>query len=203
MSPTARAPQRGQVLPVALGATLLIALLGAALLPALGVVSADTSCVYNCTTSSPSTPLWAWAAIGIIVVAAILSTAFLLMRRNRSRPPAEPYNGPSEGAAGVAGAGAVAGAEEPEAPPATETAPNGNAAYIEQPEDTAAPPAVLASGAAAGAAAGAVAGAAADDTNIDALMDELDKISGEILKKDQRTKGSSSAEPEAKDADSE
>jgi hypothetical protein len=191
---------------VALGATLLIALLSAALLPSLGVVSADTSCVnYTCTTSSPATPLWAWAAIGVIVVLAILSTAFLLMRRKGGRPPAEPYNGPSEGAAGATMAGGAAAAAPDEAPAPDEAAPAApSAEYIEQPEDTAVPPAVLpAAAAATGAAAGAAAGTAADDTNIDALMDELDKISGEILKKDQRTKGNASADSEAKDADAE
>ncbi|MGI0151545.1 MAG: hypothetical protein ACREC5_06385, partial [Thermoplasmata archaeon] len=65
------------------------------------------------------------------------------------------------------------------------------ATYLESPEDVGAtaPPPVAPTPPKGARAGAAVAGAAGEEPNIDALMDELDRISGEILKKDKVPKG--------------
>ena len=176
------------ILPAVLGAALLAILIGAALAPNTGLVAASSNCsVYNnCPSSSPAFPWWVVAVV-VLIVAAALIAALLLMRRRRppSSAPMTPWK---------------------EAPPATPPGaapppPPGAAAYLETPEDVGhAPPEVAAvSAGAAGAAAGAGAAAAAPgaegEPDIDSLMAELDKISGEILKRPPK-KGAGEETPE-------
>lgn len=167
----------------------------AALVPNAGTVSAASNCPYgNCPPTSSSFPAWEIASIGAIIVLGLLVGLFVLMRRRR--PP------PSEGMAAAGGSGGV--------PPsgATQTGPGGpyteeNTAtsYVETPEDVAGPQPNLV-GPAVGAAGGAAAGAGAEsEPDIDSLMAELDKISGEILKRTPK-KGSQSAADEDTDSSS-
>lgn len=173
------------MVPLLFGLSMLAILVAVGLSANTGLVKADSSCQYaqTCTSNAGgnSTPLWAWAAIGVIVFLAVLVTALLVLRRRRPPssgsgeipPGVEPWSGP------------VAGPTAPEGP--------GASTYVEGPEDVATappdlptPPSAVA-GAAAGAAVGAAAsapGEAEGETNIDALMDELDRISGEMLRKD-------------------
>jgi hypothetical protein len=188
-----------RLIPASLGVAMLVVVILAALAPNTGTVRADTTCQYgNCATTTP-TPIWAYiAVVAIILVAAILA-ALLILRQRRKRPPAAaaPW---AETEAGAGGAGIAAGVEGPYGPePEAPAAPS----YLEGPEDVAAdstmqpPPARAASRAAVGGAVAgeaAAGGAASDEASIDSLMDELDRISGEILKKDQRGKGPPSSE---------
>lgn len=171
---------RGRAAPLLAGIAVLAILVTAGLLPNTGAFPASASCPYNnCSTPSTSTatPLWLWAVLGVLVVAALVLAVFLL-RRPRSPPSSGPVTAWS-GESPEAGAAAVGpeGPAGPEGAP-SEGTPGAGAAYLESPEDVGhAPPVVPAAGA---AAAGAAAGGEED---IDSLMQELDKISGEILKR--------------------
>ncbi|HTW56294.1 MAG TPA: hypothetical protein VMG36_07660 [Thermoplasmata archaeon] len=173
-------PSARRIVPVALGAAMLAVVVAAAFAPNTGVASAASNCTYGqCPSSSSSVPIWELATIGAVIVLAALVGLFLLMRRRRSPP--------SDGAAAMAG-GPVppAGASQPSAgpgdfpespePPAGSAAPS----YVETPEDVGAPPPTLGAPPVAGAAAG---GKPEAEPDIDSLMAELDKISGEILKR--------------------
>jgi hypothetical protein len=175
--PSMAAQGRGySIVPAVLGAGLLALLVAAGLSPNTGAISASTNCgIYNnCPSSSPAFPWWIVAVVVLLVVAALIA-ALVLMRRRRppaAGAPVQPWQGaPATPPAG----GAPPGATSP--------------SYLETPEDvgTALPDAgLIAAGAAgAGAAAGAAASedAAEGEPDIDSLMAELDKISGEILKR--------------------
>ena len=171
------APRKAySVVPALLGAGLLALLLAAALSPNTGLVAASSNCApYNtCPSSSPAFPWWIVAVV-VLIVAAALIAALLLMRRRR--PPRAAIQGWQEAAPAPAPGAA---------PPPGATAPPTGAAYIETPEDVghAPPDATTVAAGAAGAAAAAPAAAAAEgEPDIDSLMAELDKISGEILKR--------------------
>jgi len=162
------------IVPAVLGGGLLALLIAAALTPNTGLVAASSNCgVYNnCPASSPAFPWWVVAAV-VLIVAAALIAALLLMRRRRppaSAPPMQAWK------------------DTPPVPPPGAAPPSGGGAapYLETPEDVGhAPPDVAAVGAAgaAGAGAGAAAAGAEGEPDIDSLMAELDKISGEILKR--------------------
>jgi hypothetical protein len=99
-------------------------------------------------------------------------------------------------------ASSAAGSPPATASPAAAASPAPRPAYVEGPEDVAAVPALLAPDTSRPAAAAAP---ASDEPDIDSLMDELDRISGEILKKDAvrpkaDMKGAASATPAAEDA---
>jgi hypothetical protein len=156
---------------VALLATMFAVVALAAFGPATGVVLASSSCNYGtCTSAEPGPLTW---ALGIIVAAIILLiAAAVILQRRRGRPPSSgvaAYEGPTP-------PGGAAGG--PESPATAEGAP-----YLETAEDVG----VMGGGVAiAGAAAGgAAAGAAGEEApgDIDSLMGELDRISGEILKR--------------------
>jgi len=181
---------------------MLAVVLAAGLFPNTGTVQAQSSCPYGGCSTPSSFPTWELVSILVLIAAAVIAAALLLMRRRR--PPTQssavkPWQQPPAGAA----AGGAAGPTGPAAP------------YIEGPEDVGhAPPSVgtapaataASTGAAAGAGtavvAGAGAAAAGGEPDIDSLMAELDKISGEILKKPTKKGGSSSSEEPAEDADS-
>lgn len=164
-----------------------------AVAPGTGAVPADTNCPYG-VCPPPEQNLLPWEiALVILVVVAVLLAVLILMRRRRggrggSPGPVEPWTprGPPAGA----GAEAPAPATSAAVAPAVAAVP----AYLETPEDVGAPPPSVSAAAGAGGAAAAAGGAEAD---IDSLMQELDKISNEILKrggpktgKDQETNGS-------------
>jgi hypothetical protein len=182
-------PPGRRVVPLALGLTMLAILVAAGIAPNVGAVQAASGCSYGntCSSSSPI-PTWAYGAIAAVVLAAIIGI-LLLMRRRRSPPsaaaPAQEWQG------GTSGGPGGPGAEGP-------TPPAGAAAYVESPEDVGqAPPyeeaPVVPAG--AGGAAGA-AGAAGGEPDIDSLMAELDKISGEILKRNPKKGTDTSSTPE-------
>jgi hypothetical protein len=179
----------GRVIPVSLGVALVAVIVAAGLAPQTGAVPAQGNCEYamNCV-SGTGLQWYVFAAIAILVVAA-LAAALILLRRRRSPPasgvkPYEPPSGPTPGALGSS-------------PPPPAASP----AYLESPEDVGAglpvvaPPVAAATPVVVAGAAGAAAGAAAataatpaaaageGEPDIDSLMAELDKISGEILKR--------------------
>ncbi len=154
--------------------------IAAALSPNFGTVSAQTSTPYSQPTSSSGLSPYVYLGIAAVIIIAALIVALAILSRRRRQPPAA---GAAGAAAGVqpwdegGGPPPGAGGAAPPAPPSA--AP----AYLETPEDVGAPTPVptMGAGAAAGAAAGA--GAAEGEPDIDSLMAELDKISGEILKR--------------------
>jgi len=165
-----------RIVPIALGLGMLAVVVAAGMTPNTGVVAAASNCSYNqCSSSSSSVPTWEIATIGAVIVLALLAGLFVLMRRRR-RPPT----------AAVAPAAAMGGAPPSggPAPPngGTEEAATGipAAEYVETPEDVGSAPPTLGAPPGAAPAAGAKAEAEPD---IDSLMAELDKISGEILKR--------------------
>lgn len=184
-----------RVVPVALGVAMFAVVLAAALAPNGGAVPAQTSCQYGvCNSSEPAPiPLWVYIAIGLAILAAIIAAVAILMRRRR-RPPvaaAQPWvpqgaEPPPPGdagaavgpeAAGLGAAAAVGGATA-----------GGSTSYVETPQDVGVPPPAIggagaATAAGAGAGAGVAAASAEGGSDIDSLMAELDKISGEILKR--------------------
>lgn len=167
-------------MPIALGIAMLGVIVAAGLFPNAGTVSAQSSCPYGGCTTSSAIPTWELVSILVVIAAAAIAAALLLMRRRRAppaQPPVQAWKGGPPAGAGPAG-------------PAAPTAP-----YIETPEDVGhAPPSVSTPPRAAGAAAagaGVAAGTAGaeGEPDIDSLMAELDKISGEILKKAPAKKG--------------
>ena len=177
-----------RIVPAALGTAMLAILVAAALSPNTGAVSAQSNCQYgSCPASSPAFPWWIVAVVVAVVVVALLALLFVMRAR---RPPT------SGGTLTPWSAGSPPpGASPPSSPPAA--AP----AYLETAEDVGhAPPAVSvpAAGAAAGGAAAGTA-AAEGEPDIDSLMAELDKISGEILKRAPKKGGGSSSTPPPED----
>ncbi len=186
---------------------MLAVIIGAALTPNVGVVSAQVNAQYTSVNSGPSS--LEYALIGVLVaaiVAAIVALMIFQRRKNRGsggvaawQEPEGASQGPSSGAGGGSGlspaeagaAGAVAGggmaaasASYDETAPATEAGPE-----WAEPEA----PATMGSGAVA---------PPIDDSepDIDRLMKELDQISDDILKKTPPKKGAPPDQP-ADDAD--
>jgi hypothetical protein len=176
---------RRRIVPVTLGLAMLAVVVAAALVPNAGTVQAASNCPYgNCSTPSSSFPAWELASIGAIVVLFLLVGLFVLMRRRRP-PAAESMDG------GAAGGGAPPSGAMQQGPASPYPEESSSAAYVETPEDVASPPPAMSVPAAAvGAGAGTGAAAAESEPDIDSLMAELDKISGEILKRTPK-KGSS------------
>jgi hypothetical protein len=175
-----------RLVPLGLGAAMLATVIAAALTPNIGAVPAQSSCQYGTCSSGTSTPFPWWIVAVVVVIVAALVLAYLLVGRRR-RPPARGLR-PAEAAVPPSGA-AGGGPEAPGGPAA--------AAYVETPEDVGAAMPSVAGVAGGAAGAGAAAGAPEEEPDIDALMAELDKISGEILKKPPKTGGGGSAEGEA------
>jgi hypothetical protein len=185
MAPT---HHRSRIVPIALGLAMLAVVIAAALAPNTGVVQAQTSTPYSQPSSTSISPFVYLGAAAIAIVLGLLLALFLIRRRRK--PPA-------------------AGAPPPmppwqEAPPPPGGGPPAAApAYLETPEDVshgapAVPTTKVAAAAAPGAAAPAAAGEAEPD--IDSLMAELDKISGEILKRaPKKTTGAKTGEETGED----
>jgi hypothetical protein len=153
--------------------------LAAALGPATGTVAASASCQYGtCASNGPSALTWGLGAL-LAAVILIVALAVILQRRRGGPPPS--------GGAGVAAWSGTA----PESPAPAEAPP-----YLESPDDVGAATGAAAAG--AGAAAGAA--AAAEPGDIDSLMGELDRISGEILKRGPGKKGPSTDGADAEEA---
>jgi len=185
---------RPRVIPAVIGTLLLGVIVLAGVLPNTGTVQAQSSCPYgNCTTSA-AVPAWEIVSILAAIAAVVIAAALVVMRRRRT-----PRAGPP----------AAAGALQPwqEGPPtggapaAAGIAPAAAAPYLEGPEDVGhAPPSLPATpatgaGPAAAAAPPAAAAGAEGGSDIDSLMAELDRISGEILKKSPK-KGTAQKPPE-------
>jgi hypothetical protein len=167
----AKLPNRATLVPLAFSLAILAAVLAAALGPATGMVAASSSCQYGtCTSNGPGLLTYGVGAIVALII--LLIAAAVIYQRRRG-------GGGSPPAAGGGAVAAWSGTTGPESPAAGEAAP-----YMEGPEDVAA-------GAAVGAGAGAAAADAseAQPADIDSLMGELDKISGEILKRGPGKKG--------------
>lgn len=148
--------------PITLGVGMFVVVVLAALTPNTGAVPAQTSCQYgNCPNEGPGLATWAIVA-AVVVLVALVALALLLRRRRRG--------GSSGGYPESLGGGPSMGATAPEGP--------AGAPYIEGPDDVGQQPPVVAP-----AGAGAAAGAAEGGGDIDSLMQELDRISGEILQR--------------------
>jgi hypothetical protein len=185
---------RRRIVPVSLGIAMLAVVVVAALVPNAGAVPAASNCPYgNCPPSTTSFPAWEIASIGAIIVLGLLVGLFVLMRRRRQPPP--------EGMAAEGGAGGAPPSGAMHSGPSPSYPEEGTAsAYVETPEDVASPPPDLAAPVVGATGAAAGAGAAAEsEPDIDSLMAELDKISGEILK---RTPKKGSPAPTDDDPDS-
>ncbi len=162
---------------------MLAVIIAAALTPNLGAAAAPSAVQpasnYNQSPSSSGLSGLDYVAIAVVVLAVAVLIAYVFLRRRRP-PSAAPSVQPWQG-------GPAPGAAPPPAAPPPPPPPAAIPAYLETPEDVsqAPPPIPAAKGAATGAAAGAAAGAASAEAepDIDSLMAELDKISGEILKR--------------------
>lgn len=161
--PTSAWKQR--FIPLGLGVAMLATVVAAALSPNIGAVPAQVTSQYG-TPNGTTSPFPWWIIAVIVVVVAALLLAYLFFARRR-RPPAQG----ARSSAGVSGPPSGASA----VPPPPGLAPP--SAYTETPEDVGAAMPAVGVGGAVGA------GAAGGEPDIDALMAELDKISGEILKK--------------------
>jgi hypothetical protein len=169
---------RRRIVPLVLGLGMLAVVVAAGLSPNTGVVAAASNCTYGqCPSSGNSVPTWEIATIGAVIVLALLAGLFILMRRRR-RPPTTAAPAGGQGPTPPVGAAAPPsnGPEEMAGPASAIPA----ATYVETPEDVGSAPPTLGTPPGAPAAAGAKAEAEPD---IDSLMAELDKISGEILKR--------------------
>ena len=170
--PTAR-----RTVPAVLAAAMLATVIGAGLSPVSRAVPGDANCPYgNCPATGGTNGSLGWEILLVVLVLIAVALAVVLYRmRSRGAEPEGPMTpwaggGPPGGASGelepeaeaAAGAGAAAAVATP--------------SYVETPEDVAAPPPEIATDAAAAAPA-------AGEGDIDSLMKELDKISGEILKR--------------------
>jgi hypothetical protein len=164
-----------RIVPIVLGVGMLAVVLAAALAPNTGAISAQSNCQYGtCPSSTTPFPWWILGVIAVLVAAAII--ALLLFTRRRPPAGAAATQVPPAASAGGAGPGGPT-------PPAGPTGEAGAAspAYLETPEDVGPSLPPVGAGVAAGAAGGAA--AAEEEPDIDSLMAELDKISGEILKR--------------------
>jgi hypothetical protein len=168
----ARTRSRKRIVPVVLGLGMLAVVVAAGLTPNTGVVQAATNSPYSQPSSSSLSPYAYLGIAALVIVLGLLLALFLLRRR---RPPAAAAPPPMQTW------------QEGPAPPPTGGAPPAAApAYLETPEDVTRVPTPIppATGAAATVPAAAVPGAAEGaEPDIDSLMAELDKISGEILKR--------------------
>jgi hypothetical protein len=227
---------RRRLVPALLGSALLLVALFSAVAPGAGVPTFRGDCNYtSCPqpTSAP-VPFWVWGSLALIVLLAVVAGLLIYRYERRRRPPTSPSpdelspseppqgavggRGPDLGTApatgpGTSGAGAVLAGASVAAPAVVSSAAAAPVAagspatlppYVEGPEDVAAVPAVLAADASRPSAAAAP---ASDEPDIDSLMDELDRISGEILKKDAARpkvdpKGAASGTPATDDAGS-
>jgi hypothetical protein len=171
--------------PILLGAGMLGTVIAAGVAPAIGAVTAQANCQYGaCPSTGGSSPFpwWIVAVVLAIVVVAALVGLMLFRRRPPTAPTApEAWEPPAGASSGV-------GPTPPSTAPVAAAAVGGaavggiaatpNANYVETADDVGQSLPAVGAGAAVGGAAAAEA-----EPDIDSLMAELDKISGEILKK--------------------
>ena len=189
-----------RALPSLLAVGMLLLLLAVALAPETGALPAQSDCQYgNCSTASNTTPLWAWAAVGLFLLLLVALVAILLVRHRRrggggasSMPPPEAAYSPQGGTPPASTESAAVPAAAVAAPAAAGAA--AAPAYLETEDDVSAPPTVMPAAVPPPTPA-AAAPEGGEEPNIDSLMDELDRISGEILKKE--PKGKSPPSPPA------
>ena len=167
-----------RIVPTALGLGMLAVIVVAGLSPNTGVVAAASNCTYGqCPSTSTSIPYWEIGTIIAIVVLVLIAALGLTMRRRR-RPPA---GGVPPGAvqSPPTDTGPVAPMPTPDehgAPGAAIPPPE----YVETEQDVGA---ALPALGAPPVPPPAPASKTEAEPDIDALMAELDRISGEILKK--------------------
>ncbi|MFZ0946402.1 MAG: hypothetical protein WAN54_21105, partial [Syntrophobacteraceae bacterium] len=137
---------------------------------------------FTVTTSSSSSSWWVYLAIALAVIVVVLLASLLVLRRRRPPAAAEPPEEPSpKGVTPSTGGG----------PPAAVPA------YIETPKDVGLAPPVIAAAVSGGEAAAATAPVTTDaESDMAALMAELDKIGSEVVKKSPKT-GTSGPEGES------
>ena len=176
-----------RVIPAVVGTLLLGVIVLAGLLPNTGTVQAQSSCPYGGCTTSAAIPAWEIASILALLAAVVVAAALVVLRRRhtpRAGPPAaagalQPWQeGPPAGAAAAPSAAPVAAAP-----------------YLEGPEDVGHTPPTLPPPSAGATGPAAAPAAAEGGGDIDSLMAELDRISGEILKKSPK-KGSAQKPPD-------
>jgi hypothetical protein len=132
------------------------------------VVASTATTAVSVTSPSSSFPWWIYVVIAVVVLLALILLVLVFQRRRRPRPAAVP---PMQ-----------VWQEEPSPPMGAPIGPAPN--YLEGPEDVGhAPPLVPVPTSGAGVTPPAPPPGAEGEPDIDALMAELDKISGEILKK--------------------
>jgi len=150
----------------------------AGLAPTIGAVAAQSNCEYNSCTSGSSTPFpwWIVAAVLAVVVVAALIGLMLLRRRPPSGTSAPAAWQPPSGATGPGGPMPPSAAPAAAMVGGTAAAAASRPSYVETAEDVGQIPPAAGTGAAGEA-----------EPDIDSLMAELDKISGEILKKAPKT----------------
>ena len=181
------AKTKGQSIFVAiLGSALLLVVVAAALTPNFGTVSAQSSCPYgNCTSGSGSSFPWTELFIGLAVILAALILAMLAIYYRRRKPPADD-DSDVPGGAGSTGIGTTP-------PPSTGTTQIGTSAeagpsYLDATKffGTIPPPPDEAGSGATAAWAGTTSYAARSvgvEADLDSILAEIEKISGEILKR--------------------
>jgi LPXTG-motif cell wall-anchored protein len=178
--PSERPPRISRRVAVGLGAVAAVVLI--ALLPNTGLLVAQSAAQYgqSAPAAGAGTP---WLVVLAVLALIAIALAILLFRRRSPRPPPEPVEsasvspGTGGGPSGPAAAEDTFGAPDAAIASAAVAVPAG-AAYLEGPDDVGAslPAAVPVT-------VPPAAGGAEGEADIDSLMKELDKISGEILKK--------------------
>ena len=173
-----------RIVPALFGAALLLVTVAAAAgASGAGVATVQaTACAYSApcpTGDSGLSETTVFAILGLLALVALLLGVVLLRgRRGGGRRPPTAWSdaGPSGGAVPPGEGAAVVGGAA------------GAAAYTESPEDVSVAPAEVPTPAATGG-----------ESDIDSLMSELDKISGEILKRGQAPKKDGTPPPSSSD----
>jgi hypothetical protein len=190
-----RVPPFSRIVPGALGLAMAFVAIAAALGSGTGASAgvASSACVYGvCPASSGISPMTLDLLLaGLLVVAIVLGLLIYRDRRNHGPPPAQPWVDSSASSGGPSGPG-----EDPEMAGAAvgAGAVAGGAAfpYTESPDDVSMPPPEVPTPAAAPVAEG-------QEGDIDSLMAELDRISGEILKRGQTPKKGAPTPPDSEE----
>jgi len=181
-----RFPPASRIVPGALGLALAVVAIAASLGSGSGAAAgaANAACSYGvCPSGSGISPTTLDLLLaGLVVVALVLGLLIYRDRRSRGPPPSQPAQPWVDSGGASGGPGGPAGPEA-EAAAGGGVAAGAVTSYTETPEDVSVPPPEV-----PGAAAGAPAAAEGQEGDIDSLMAELDRISGEILKRGQTPK---------------
>jgi hypothetical protein len=152
--------QRGRMVPLSLALAMLAIIVAAGLTPNANAVQAQSNCTYSQCVASTPFPIWVVAGAVVAVVIALLAALLLLRRRRREPPPPPPVVEESLGAP----------------PPPPEAGP------IAPWEGPATLPPPVAGPIEPGWEEGAPAEPPPAKGDIDSLLEELNKISGEMSK---------------------